>query len=116
MFCSVEDWRRKRRGEIQEADCRDYHKWHTSQPGQNTALGRPQITIKSGSQAVRLLHKAFHSRGPAMLNVKTTSTKDSKSFIGAMPSGLGLDKELDSAAALCRIFAKNMLFIIKFDK
>ena len=75
MFCSVEDWRRKRRGEIQEADCRDYHKWHTSQPGQNTALGRPQITIKSGSQAVRLLHKAFHSRGPAMLEVKTASTK-----------------------------------------
>ena len=28
-----------------------------------------------------------------------------------------LDEELDNAAAaLCRIFAKNMLFIIKFDK
>ena len=51
-----------------------------------------------------------------MLKVKTTSSKDSKSFIGVVPSGIRLDKELDSAAALCRIFAKNMLFIIKFDK
>ena len=44
---------------------------HSTGPGE----GRPQITIKSGSQAVRLLHKAFHSRGSAMLKVKTTSTK-----------------------------------------
>ena len=40
----------------------------TSQAGQNILGRRPQITIKSGSQAVRLLHKAFHSGGSAMLN------------------------------------------------
>ena len=46
VFCSVQDWRRKRREEGQEADCRDYHKWHTSQPEQNTALGRERGDLR----------------------------------------------------------------------